>query len=590
MIMAQYSPVNLVDTPSALHDRNAKKPQHSTVIPDNDSSRPSYYEFKEWLWEIVAWFIGTLIIVGAVVLLKKLDQTPVRDWPINIQPSTVITAMAYAIQSALLVATQACISQLKWSSFKQSRRTIDLERYDQASRGPYGSMKILFRLSRKPRLVHLGAIATVLMVVFSAFFQQALETRLKEVEDSTGVSSLTYATDYKPQTDLPIYIQKNGKSYGADQYLANAIISSMAVNSKDITDNPAVCPSGQCKFPSYTTLALCHSIENVTSQLVKQPTNATTDSKQVTLPGFKVSTEKSLTFWGTTLFRYENQTRVEGQRANETMLSLNRSNSKMDDLAHIYLAYHDPCLTTDAGMQFHPNSWRAYKATIRLCLQTRSTEVNSASTRTTVTQTHLELPWHYNAAGSFWSTHLDDNPNNYTIDFGSPEQIGQQIALLFNVPGSWIRGGDKYLYNDNSGSNLVADILGNDVEKCPNTTGYGFEGFTRRVAHVTNGVTNAFLTSKNSKTLAGASIQTIQYYQVTLWLLAFPGALFLLITIFFISTVLYTTNVPLWKSSQLAVLYTMSKPEHLATKSAMEKRAKTTHVAFAEEDWCLKDR
>lgn len=48
------------------------------------------------------------------------------------------------------VPTQACISQLKWTWFKQSRRAIDLERYDQASRGPYGSLKILFRLSRLP--------------------------------------------------------------------------------------------------------------------------------------------------------------------------------------------------------------------------------------------------------------------------------------------------------------------------------------------------------------------------------------------------------------------------------------------------------
>jgi hypothetical protein len=68
----------------------------------------------------------------------------------------------------------------------------------------------------------------------------------------------------------------------------------------------------------------------------------------------------------------------------------------------------------------------------------------------------------------------------------------------------------------------------------------------------------------------------------------FPSALFLLVTIFFFTTVLYNSKVPLWKSSQLGVLYAMSEPEQLGAKSSMEDKAKKTHIVFDKENRSLK--
>ena len=63
----------------------------------------------------------------------------------------------------------------------------------------------------------------------------------------------------------------------------------------------------------------------------------------------------------------------------------------------------------------------------------------------------------------------------------------------------------------------------------------------------------------------------------------------MLVTIFLIATLIRTLRVPLWKSSQLAVLYAMGEPDKLGTVPAMEKDAKRTRMKFNSlGNWQLK--
>ncbi|KAK3197400.1 hypothetical protein GRF29_216g30788 [Pseudopithomyces chartarum] len=347
------------------------------------------------------------------------------------------------------------------------------------------------------------------------------------------------------------------QSLGTDHYLVNAIVTSMLTTSENITENPAICPSGKCNFPPYTSLALCHSTEDITSQLINQTFNWTIPQFRnwFTLPGITVPTKETyLSFWTSTVWSYEDFLRTAGLPADKSALSLAFEGSPMDDVAHIYLAYNDPCLTRDREMAYYPEAWRAYKAKIRICLQTRSTTFN-LSTSTSINRTLLDAPWERIVEDKkietgtqtieFWSAHMDGFTDNYTIGVSFLSWIGDQISRSFEVSSSFL--------------------------------------------HVTNGVTNAFLNANSSKILAGTSLRTTQYYNVEFWLLAFPVALFALVTIFFFITVLQTTRVPLWKSSQLAVLYTMSRPDELATKRSMENRAAKTRSEFAGDSWCLKE-
>ncbi len=80
----------------------------------------------------------------------------------------------------------------KW--FRQSKQTIDLDRFDAASRGPEGSIRLLFHFSWRQRLVSIGAAATILMLVFSTFVQQSVQLDGKRfTELNSGLALLPTA-------------------------------------------------------------------------------------------------------------------------------------------------------------------------------------------------------------------------------------------------------------------------------------------------------------------------------------------------------------------------------------------------------------
>lgn len=255
----------------------------------------------------------------------------------------------------------------------------------------------------------------------------------------------------------------------------------MVTTSKDITANPAVCPSGECTFDQYTTLALCHSTEDVTSQL----RDGSLKTEGPTGFGGNAS------FWASTIFSsMRGDIGGSGPVLNISEDSLEHGNSKMNDLAHIYLTYQDPCLErkTDVHTSLDPNKSHTYKATFRMCLQTRSTNFN-VSTSTRVDKTHIDLPWENSQ--NAWSVRLDNDSEGYRISDRSIYTIGSQFAKSFNVSGTFSGGPVNYLYGIDSGSSLATDIIGPNPGLCPNATGYGFEGFTRRMEHIAAKITDA---------------------------------------------------------------------------------------------------
>lgn len=67
------------------------------------------------------------------------------------QISAVAAIFSQLAQSALIVSVSATIGQAKWSTLQEKRRTIDVERFDEAMRGPEGSMKMLLAAISHPR-------------------------------------------------------------------------------------------------------------------------------------------------------------------------------------------------------------------------------------------------------------------------------------------------------------------------------------------------------------------------------------------------------------------------------------------------------
>ena len=62
----------------------------------------------------------------------------------------MIAALSQIAQSALLVLISYGISQLKWARFEEVHAVAEIDAFDEASRGPKGSILLLYRLFRRP--------------------------------------------------------------------------------------------------------------------------------------------------------------------------------------------------------------------------------------------------------------------------------------------------------------------------------------------------------------------------------------------------------------------------------------------------------
>ena len=101
------------------------------------------YSLKNWSWELATWVLGTAAFVAIVVLLITFQGKRFDSWHSDIQITTIIAALSQLAQSALLVSLAACLGQLKWTWLRDERSAEDLQLFDEASRGPYGSLRLL---------------------------------------------------------------------------------------------------------------------------------------------------------------------------------------------------------------------------------------------------------------------------------------------------------------------------------------------------------------------------------------------------------------------------------------------------------------
>lgn len=122
--------------------------KHSTVRSRQSKShirqRWSQWVFNAWIFELLSLLVSAVCLLGIVLTLSLHTNHPLPRWPFSITINALISALATISKSALLVSVTAAISQRKWARhLNGDNRQYDLEIYDEASRGPWGSVSLL---------------------------------------------------------------------------------------------------------------------------------------------------------------------------------------------------------------------------------------------------------------------------------------------------------------------------------------------------------------------------------------------------------------------------------------------------------------
>ncbi|TEA17340.1 hypothetical protein C8034_v000448 [Colletotrichum sidae] len=127
---------------------------------------------ENWVFEISSLFISAVCLAGIITTLVLHGSRPLPQWPFGIKINALISALATVSRSALAVAISAAISQRQWVRLNDGHHPLaDLEMHDNASRGPWGSLSLLFSLGWSDA-VSLGALITVLALAMDPFIQQ----------------------------------------------------------------------------------------------------------------------------------------------------------------------------------------------------------------------------------------------------------------------------------------------------------------------------------------------------------------------------------------------------------------------------------
>jgi len=130
-----------------------------------------------WWWELGAILVSLISMSLILTILCYMNGRLLSDWKLPIQLNSLIAIFSTFARSALMLALAEGLSQLKWNHFEKRHSTLDrLQIYDEASRGPWGSVMYLVRMWKDMRAVAaLGALLTILALAFEPFTQQIIE-------------------------------------------------------------------------------------------------------------------------------------------------------------------------------------------------------------------------------------------------------------------------------------------------------------------------------------------------------------------------------------------------------------------------------
>ncbi|KAJ8115342.1 hypothetical protein OPT61_g2996 [Boeremia exigua] len=266
MVSNRDGRTDLINNPGGVISAQTSFPELSPV-PEADttgkpgSPRPTSKPILSiWLSEIASTCIAFMILTAVAVVLGVYNGHPSPTWSGGITLNTVVSFGSMLFRIRLMVPVTSCISQLSWVWFAQAQRPLyDAVRFDQASRGLSGSLRLLITHCFKT-VAFVGALVTVISLGIGPFFQQTLVFYSSSTLDSDSVSYTSSASDFNNTSgvtpDFPTYYIPDIPAL-IPYNLVSAVYNGFTSFGVQSVPMPIFsCPSGNCTWEPFPTLAI----------------------------------------------------------------------------------------------------------------------------------------------------------------------------------------------------------------------------------------------------------------------------------------------------------------------------------------------
>ena len=163
---------------------------------------------KRWLLEVLSWLFSAICMAAVIGVLARLKDEPLTKWVLaektGLTLNAYISILSKMAGAALILPVSEALGQLKWSWFlEHSKQMWDFEIFDNASRGPWGSLLLLIRTKGRA-LAALGAMIMLCSLALDPFFQQVVDFPDRWALQSTS-STIPRVVDYQPPY-IPAYM------------------------------------------------------------------------------------------------------------------------------------------------------------------------------------------------------------------------------------------------------------------------------------------------------------------------------------------------------------------------------------------------
>ena len=136
------------------HQHGSNPYTHSSSFMDNSESRSPasrrkstiFPRFMRGWWQEFAWELLSIgSFIALVVLLRHYNDKSLPEMTLGVTLNTIVAILSTTCRAAFIVPVMEAVAQLKWIWFKKRPRPLrDFEIFDNASRGPGGSLLLMF--------------------------------------------------------------------------------------------------------------------------------------------------------------------------------------------------------------------------------------------------------------------------------------------------------------------------------------------------------------------------------------------------------------------------------------------------------------
>ncbi|KAI1875462.1 hypothetical protein JX265_004520 [Neoarthrinium moseri] len=180
---------------------------------------------KPWTLEILSVTSSALLLIVLVCLLVVFDGKPIFDWR-GVTLNAIVSVLSTASKGLLMLGVDEAVGQWKWILFwRQECVVLDFHTVDSASRGPLGSIRLLWKF-RGPSMVRIGAVTILLALALDPISQQLIQFRDHTVYVADDKVSIGGAKRYSNGISFGVQLSHGGFA-DADFAMQAAVFASL---------------------------------------------------------------------------------------------------------------------------------------------------------------------------------------------------------------------------------------------------------------------------------------------------------------------------------------------------------------------------